>query len=472
MKRVLEERSRATVALAPDPVHDLRVALRRCRSLADGIRTIDPDPAWKQMKKAGKCLFASLGELRDIQVMQDWVQRLGSPDDPVTINLLDFLRSRESELKATAAQALSEFDCKQWTRWAHMLPRRASRLKPGSVVFRHLALEQLMEALRLQRGALRSRSVGAYHRLRIAIKRFRYTVENFLPQQHSAWKKDLKELQDLLGEVHDLDVLRDTALRVNAFLSEDSRSQWQSMITYEQSTRIEQYRQKMTGRNSVWRVWRAELPAGRDVELGALNRLQLWAAFRDPDQQHSTRVARFAAQLYDGLAACKRGSGLSNRDRDILRIAAILHDVGRSERERGHHKISYRLISQMKPPLGYKMRELGAAAIAARYHRGGLPRAGQKTLAELSAVERQSTLRIAAILRLADAFDADHEGRIRQLRLESQNGAFVVAAEGYSPHDRIAVTVAAARHMMERLYRRPVLVRPLGRQRSMATRRN
>jgi len=44
-----------------DPVHDLRVALRRCRSLADGLMALDPDPDWKAMKKAGRRLFQRLG---------------------------------------------------------------------------------------------------------------------------------------------------------------------------------------------------------------------------------------------------------------------------------------------------------------------------------------------------------------------------------------------------------------------------
>ncbi len=78
MHRVLEECAQAAIDFSPDPVHDLRVALRRCRSIADGLRALDPDPSWKQMKKAAKRLFDRLGELRDVQVMEDWVARLGT----------------------------------------------------------------------------------------------------------------------------------------------------------------------------------------------------------------------------------------------------------------------------------------------------------------------------------------------------------------------------------------------------------
>src|SRR5260370_16384953 len=76
MLRVLVECERVTSDFGPDPVHDLRVSLRRCRSLADGLMAIDPDPDWKAMKKAGKRLFQRLGDLRDIHVMEEWVEKL------------------------------------------------------------------------------------------------------------------------------------------------------------------------------------------------------------------------------------------------------------------------------------------------------------------------------------------------------------------------------------------------------------
>ena len=72
MLRVLEECEHVSADFAPDPVHDLRVSLRRCRSLADGLMALDPDPNWKAMKKAGKRLFQRLGDLRDIQIMMEW----------------------------------------------------------------------------------------------------------------------------------------------------------------------------------------------------------------------------------------------------------------------------------------------------------------------------------------------------------------------------------------------------------------
>src|SRR5579864_6372538 len=102
MHRVLEECDRASLALAPDPVHDLRVALRRCCSMADGIAALDPDPVWKEMKRAGKRLFRSLGELRDLHVMQEWLNRLDRPGDPVTAPLLQSVGAREAALQQGA----------------------------------------------------------------------------------------------------------------------------------------------------------------------------------------------------------------------------------------------------------------------------------------------------------------------------------------------------------------------------------
>ena len=456
MERVLEECARTGLDLAADPVHDLRVALRRCRSMADGLRVMDPHPAWKEMRRAGKKLFSQLGDLRDVHVMEEWVHRLGDPDDPATRTLLQFLAGREAQLKQHAALALQEFDRKKWKRWITFLSRRAAKIRTGSAPFKHLALERWTEAHELHRRALRNRSQLAFHQLRIGLKRFRYIVENFLPEQHAAWIHDLKELQDLLGEVHDLDVLWATALQVNAFPNAESRSSWHSKIIEERARRVEQYRGKMLGKTSLWHVWRAELPVGKEIESAALSRLKLWASFLDPDFKHSMHVARLALQLYDGLQR-----PANSNQRSILQVAALLHDVGRSRNERAHHKAAYDLIRKVAPPLGWTEEKMRWVGIVSRYHRGALPRVGQKTLAGLSSGQRQDVTRLAGILRLANAFDSDRKGRIQHLEVHHHNGFLMIAARGYSARDRMAEEIAAARHLLEIVSRRPVMVGPL-----------
>ncbi|HXY03742.1 MAG TPA: CHAD domain-containing protein [Terriglobales bacterium] len=459
MDRVPEECDRVAAKFAADPVHDLRVALRRCRSMADGLMTFDPDSSWKQMRKAGKKLFSSLGELRDVQVMQEWIGKLGSAEDPTSLTLLRYLETREAGHKLQAATALKDFDRKQWGKWSTTLPRRAARIRTGSLVFKHLALERWTQAYDLHRRALRSNSQVSWHALRIGVKRFRYIVENFLPEQHEAWIADLKEVQDLLGEVHDLDVLWDTALEIHGFPDTDARVRWHTKISEERSRRIQRYRDKMVGKQSLWQLWRADLPAGRQIEAAAMKRLQLWASALDPDFKHSRHVARLALQLYDGLAQSSSGNGNRSNEREILRLAALLHEVGLSKGVKRHHKASYRLIEKLPPPLGLDKDKLRMAGVVSRYHRGALPRSGQKTLVGISPAERITARKLAGILRLANAFDADHKSQIQRIHAATQNGYLQITAQGYNPRHRMAESIAAGRHLLEMISHRPIVVK-------------
>lgn len=474
MERVLEECDRASVNFAADPVHDLRVGLRRCRSMADGLRAVDPDPAWKQMKKAGKALFSRLGELRDVQVMEEWVRKFDSPGDPVAARLLEFLSARETHCKEEAAFALQEFDRKQWRRWSKTLPRRTARVRLGSLIFKHLALERLQEAHELHRIAMRNRSQVAFHQLRIGIKRFRYIVENFLPAQHEAWGDDLKKLQDLLGEVHDLDVLWTMAQQASAFPTAEDRSRWHGRIIEARAERVTNYRLMMQGPGALWKPWQAHLPQGDQIQSAAILRLKAWAGFLDPDMRHANHVARLALQLHDGLAP-RNGHDPAQRahDREILRLAALLHDVGRCKGEKNHHKQTFRMLRKLQPPLGVSAQTLHMAGVVARYHRGALPRSAHAALRELPAAEKRDALRLAGVLRLANALDAQRDSSIRRLRVEDPsrtNGtraiprsdiALVIRAEGYKSNSVIAGSAAAERHLLEVVNRRPILLRPL-----------
>ena len=502
MLRVLEECEHVSADFGPDPVHDLRVSLRRCRSLADGLMALDPDPDWKAMKKAGKRLFQRLGALRDVHVMMEWVEKLSvawplspalpksdqnpgevdnaaatgnlnyDPRDPVGQSLLEILRRRELEQQHEAQAALEEFDRKQWRQWSKSLPARATRIRLGSALFKHLALERWTEARDLHNHALRNRSQIAFHSLRIGIKRFRYIVENFLPVEHKAWSNDLKEIQDLLGEVHDLDVLWSTAVSCQVFPDADSRNRWRQRILSERTKRIDHYRAKMLGPDSLWQVWRAALPQGQQIQALTTHRMKLWANGLDPDFPHSEHVASLALQLYDGLLAWGWQPSIDAASaRSSLLAAALLHDVGKSEGQKGHHKVSFDLIRAHGNPLGWKPADLQRAAIVARFHRGVLPTRKHKTLRDLLPDEQKATIQLAAVLRLANALDTAHDGRIRRIHIDidndqvksksKRNEALIIAAEGYSSLGQAGRTIAAERHLLETVLHRPVLVRPI-----------
>ncbi len=341
-------------------------------------------------------------------------------------------------------------------------------------MYLHLALEKWTAAYDLHKHALRTRSQVSLHQLRIGIKRFRYTVENFLPRQHALWGDDLKELQDLLGDVHDLDVLWATAVEIHAFPDVESRKRWREKLNIERSKRIERYRAKMVGKESLWRMWQAGLPVGPQVRAAALSRLRTWAGYLDPDFSHSQRVAQLALLLYDGLksvglaistsypsASFTVPANLNPDTRAVLQAAALLHDVGKAKGLGNHQKNSYRMIRGMARPLGWSARELNLMAAVARYHRGALPHPRGTVMQALDLADRPVAMQLAGVLRLANALDTGPTENAPRLEVSLQDRSVVVRTVGYSALDRSAEDIAQARHLLETVLRRPVLVRAL-----------
>jgi CHAD domain-containing protein len=460
MSRVLRECDRAREDFAPEPVHDLRVALRRCRSIANGFMVFDPHPAWKLMKDEGRQLFQQLGALRDAQVMMEWVQRIAPSSDETSTILNNFLADQETQHKESASEALRDFNRKKWASWTRLLSHRAQRIPEGSMAFQHLALERWSDAHGLHIQAMRNRSHAAYHRLRIGLKQFRYTIENFLPERHAQWGSELREYQDLLGEMHDLQVLWQTALTIKAFPSEEIRAEWRLRISNETNQRLERYRQTMLGTASRWQIWRTDLPQPDQLGMLALARLRAWATFRDPNFVHSEHVAKLSLQIYDGLEALglTQDIQLANA-RFLLEAAALAHDVGIHEADKKHHLSSYRMIRKIAVSPGWDTDSLRCVALITRFHRGALPHTGQKALSGVSEGKIRTILLLSGILRLADAFDLLLPRQIRRLTLTRTSEVIHINVPGYSEQDAAAEKLAAARHLLETSCAMPVLIR-------------
>jgi len=267
MNRVVDRAAKVPRGFDIDDIHDLRVAIRRCRTMADALSEVNPSPGWRKLKKASGAMFHALGELRDAQVMVIWLKRLGLARDPVRRHMFRLLARREKACREAAAKALDAFDRRDWKKLTRKLGPKAYFFPLESVVFQRLALARLNHAAGLYQEARRKRSSAAWHRLRIAIKRFRYVVDNFLPRRYEVWAEDLKRLQDLLGEVHDLDVLRAMIRRDAARLDSSAVAVWIQRIDAERKTRLTELNSKLSGSQSLWLTWRAGFPLGHSLTV-------------------------------------------------------------------------------------------------------------------------------------------------------------------------------------------------------------
>ncbi len=132
------------------------------------------------------------------------------------------------------------------------------------------------------------------------------------------------------------------------------------------------------------------------------------------DQAHGELVASLATSLFDDMAGFH---GYGERERLLLRVAALLHDVGDYVSYGGHHKHSYYLI-QHSDIMGLTPVERGIVANVARYHRKSPPDPSHPNFRDLDKDSRMKVRSLAAILRIADALDREHLGKVKSVRAE------------------------------------------------------
>ena len=144
------------------------------------------------------------------------------------------------------------------------------------------------------------------------------------------------------------------------------------------------------------------------------------------DARHARNVAHLAVRLFDEM----RGEhGLANRDRLLLEVAALLHDIGNFVSLRGHHKHSLYLISSSEI-FGLSQEEMAFVANVARYHRRAMPQRSHLGYAALDRQDRVTVDKLAALLRLANALDADHLQKVVDLRVERGDEAWLIEVDG------------------------------------------
>ena len=119
---------------------------------------------------------------------------------------------------------------------------------------------------------------------------------------------------------------------------------------------------------------------------------------------HSHHVARLAMALFDQTRAIH---GLTDREREWLEFASILHDIGVHISYEGHHKHSYYLIKN-GDLRGFEPEEIETIGLVARYHRQGTPKRKHEGFRDLPRRTRRVVRTLSAMLRLAESLDRSH----------------------------------------------------------------
>jgi exopolyphosphatase/guanosine-5'-triphosphate,3'-diphosphate pyrophosphatase len=131
---------------------------------------------------------------------------------------------------------------------------------------------------------------------------------------------------------------------------------------------------------------------------------------------HAQHVVRLALALFDQTRAIH---GLTDREREWLEYAALMHDIGALISFSRHHRHSYYLIKN-GGLRGFHPDEIETIALVARYHRRGTPRKSHQEYASLPASLRRTVRALASILRVAESLDRSHAQVVSGLELQER----------------------------------------------------
>jgi triphosphatase len=205
--------------VTPNSIHEARTAARRLRALLQGFRAQLSSSSSHRYRYWLKRVTRELGTLRDTDVAQQNIAVLARTAHGRRRDALDVLSLGLDQRRHRLAGKLQAKMAKSaWTADVQKLKAAAADaalILPNGLPIAAVSRSLLAHRRRRMRARLRkaTRSERSLHRLRIKVKRLRYFLEEsakFGAGLGSARElRLLKDLQDCLGQLHDLVVLQD-----------------------------------------------------------------------------------------------------------------------------------------------------------------------------------------------------------------------------------------------------------------------
>ncbi len=166
------------------------------------------------------------------------------------------------------------------------------------------------------------------------------------------------------------------------------------------------------------------------------------------DLDHARGVAEIAVRLFDTF---QPDHGLPPRQRLLLRVAGLLHEVGGFVSNRAHHKHSEYLIANAEI-FGLSRSEIVLVSLVSRYHRRSVPRSSHPSYMALPRESRMVVNKLAALLRVADALIRGHRRRAADIRFQRRGDELIVSIPGGADLLLEQRAVAAKGDLLEDIY--------------------
>jgi triphosphatase len=225
-----------------EAIHDLRVAIRRLRTLLKMSRKLYGRWHADVVRKAFADVQRATGVLRDEEVLEETLA--GAGESPPFVKWLQQRRARERKLRRAVVLRLEHGDLD-----------RARLLLKALLVFpvppkRDIDLARFARRTvdRARRGVEAKRDVAVedvagLHELRIAYKELRYSIEllaDALPIDQRAMLEPATVFQKRLGEIHDVDVAIEVIKKTKT-LAQDARGEVLGALDALRDRRVKKY---------------------------------------------------------------------------------------------------------------------------------------------------------------------------------------------------------------------------------------
>ncbi len=216
LRRLSFEINQVVKSCEPDRVHDLRVAIRRFNQVLRVFRPVFPGKEVRRIRRRLKQLLMLAGEVRNCDVVLALLSKSpGASSDQLRTTLEVQRKERKREL----LNALKPWvQAKSSMKWRAALLAAAMRgdsgfgAKPIGEIGQSILPRVASKVFDQGHRVVDAKSARHLHDVRIATKKFRYTLELFAPlsdQSLDGLQANLKLIQARLGDINDCEAMRE-----------------------------------------------------------------------------------------------------------------------------------------------------------------------------------------------------------------------------------------------------------------------